>query len=374
MLCRFENRLTQQALVLEDYQGQATVTHAAELANFYAAIRRAQSKGWWTALALDYEAGWLFIDPPSGLPHPTQPVMRALFFAQPHMGSPWGAPTSAATLRAQLSTSKSAYLATLARIREDLHQGEYYQVNYTVELAVQACASPEHIYRQIANQHPTAYAVYLDDGQRQIASFSPELFVQHQDQRLRVKPMKGTRPRFLDPASDQASAQALRQSAKDCAENIMIVDLLRNDLGQLATPGSVQPHALLEVEQYPSVWTMTSTIEAHCAQASLEQVLPALFPCGSITGAPKRAAMHALHQYEQRARGIYCGSLGWLAPNGDFELNVTIRTLEFNEAGQARFGVGGGIVYDSDPEQEWEEIFWKARLLGCPIEYQPASS
>ena len=180
--------------------------------------------------------------------------------------------------------------------------------------------------------------------------------------------MKGTRPRFTDPAKDEASGNALKHSSKDCAENIMIVDLLRNDLGQIATPGSVNVQSLLELEKYPSVWTMTSTVTAQQRpNASLCDLLTALFPCGSITGAPKIAAMQAIKQLEQRERGIYCGSIGWLAPNGDMNLNVAIRTLEFHEANQARFGVGGGIVYDSDAEQEWQECLWKARILGVPI-------
>ncbi len=175
--------------------------------------------------------------------------------------------------------------------------------------------------------------------------------------------MKGTAPRHTDPALDHQYGQDLLHSEKNRAENLMIVDLLRNDLGRLATPGSVQVEALFSLERYPSVWTLTSTITAQLPGSTLEELLRALFPCGSITGAPKIAAMKKIRELESTARGIYCGSVGWLAPNGDCSLNVAIRTLVIQQDGSGIFGVGGGIVYDSDPELEWQECLWKARIL-----------
>jgi para-aminobenzoate synthetase component 1 len=151
----------------------------------------------------------------------------------------------------------------------------------------------------------------------------------------------------------------------------MIVDLLRNDLGRIAAPGSVKVDALFSLEQYPSVWTLTSTISAQAPGAGLKDLLYALFPCGSITGAPKIAAMRRLRALEIAPRGIYCGSVGWLAPDGDCSLYVAIRTIEMRQPGKGIFGVGGGIVHDSDPAQEWEECLWKARILG-PEPGQPA--
>ena len=147
----------------------------------------------------------------------------------------------------------------------------------------------------------------------------------------------------------------------------MIVDLLRNDLGRIATTGSVKVSRLLEVEAYPSVWTMTSTIEAEVKNKQLAALMQALFPCGSITGTPKIAAMQCIQTLEQRERGVYCGSIGWLAPNGDLQLNVAIRTIEYNQD-IAQFSVGGAIVIDSEPEKEWQECLWKARVLGVEIE------
>ena len=144
----------------------------------------------------------------------------------------------------------------------------------------------------------------------------------------------------------------------------MIVDLLRNDMGRVAVAGSVQASPLFTLEQYPTVWTMTSTVQATIAEGvGLEQILRALFPCGSVTGAPKIAAMRKILETEPQPRGLYCGSIGWLAPNGDFSLNVAIRTLVIGQNGRGTYGIGGGIVHDSDPAREWDEAHWKARLL-----------
>jgi para-aminobenzoate synthetase component 1 len=174
--------------------------------------------------------------------------------------------------------------------------------------------------------------------------------------------MKGTAPRHADPARDAAAGQDLARSAKNRAENLMIVDLLRNDLGRIAVPGSVRVPALFNLERYPSVWTLTSSVQAEAPAVPLAEVLRALFPCGSVTGAPKIAAMRAIRALEGRRRGIYCGSVGWLAPDGDFSLNVAIRTIEIRD-GRAEFGVGGGIVADSRADEEWQECLWKAGIL-----------
>jgi para-aminobenzoate synthetase component 1 len=367
MYCRFENRLTRQALVLENPVDRVAAHHADELPAVFEAIRRAQQKGLWTSLLLDYELGAALL----GLARPAAPraapLLTAQFYSSVQHTQPWESAEHEPTLRCSLAQKKADYMRAIERIRTDIHNGEYYQANYTVPIHVHSDQAPEQVYRALAQRHPTAYSAFIQDEDRQIASFSPELFVERTGDLLRVRPMKGTRPRFTDPIKDQASAHALRHSEKDCAENVMIVDLLRNDLGRLARPGSVKVESLLSVEQYPSVWTMTSTIQALCDEHDIEQLLLALFPCGSITGAPKLAAMTALQALEQRQRGIYCGSIGWLAPHGDFRFNVAIRTLEFHTNHEAIFGVGGGIVHDSDPELEWQELLWKARILGSPI-------
>jgi len=206
--------------------------------------------------------------------------------------------------------------------------------------------------------------VFIEDGEETILSFSPELFLQRTGTTLITRPMKGTAPRSNDPLEDQRLGQRLQASEKDRAENLMIVDLLRNDLGRIAVPGTVNAEPLFLLEAYPSVWTMTSTVRATiAAETSLEQILRALFPCGSITGAPKIAAMKRIQQTEAQPRGLYCGSLGWLAPNGDFSLNVAIRTLVVQQDGRGLYHVGGGIVHDSVAALEWDECHWKARIV-----------
>jgi para-aminobenzoate synthetase/4-amino-4-deoxychorismate lyase len=177
--------------------------------------------------------------------------------------------------------------------------------------------------------------------------------------------MKGTAARLDDPAADRAAAEALRACPKNRAENLMIVDLLRNDLGRLARPGSVRVPELFAVEPYPSVWQMVSWIRAELADPQLppEAILAALFPCGSITGAPKIRAMQIIDELEAAPRGLYTGSLGWFAPDGDFRLNVAIRTVEVAADGRGKMGIGSGLVIDSDPAAEWAECWLKARFL-----------
>ena len=237
-------------------------------------------------------------------------------------------------------------------------------MNATFPLLVKTEGDPAQLYRQIATRHPVAHAAFIEDMDRTVLSFSPELFLQRSGNTLMTRPMKGTAPRSADPETDRKLGEALHASEKNRAENLMIVDLLRNDLGRLARPGSIRAEPLFSLEKYPSVWTMTSTVQAEIApETSLEEILKALFPCGSVTGAPKIAAMKRIQETEPEPRGLYCGSLGWLAPNGDFSLNVAIRTLVLDDDGQGRYHVGGGIVYDSNPEQEWDECHWKARIL-----------
>jgi len=388
--CRFEDRLAGRALVLHEARDCITASAPSELDAAFARIEAARARGDWVALLLDYELGaWLDIDAHASTAA-SLPRLTAWVFARAEHSTPWAAPAQLPTLRSTPGIRYEAYRDVIEALRAAMARGDFYQANYTFPIHVAVRGNLEHAYRAIANAHPSAHAVWFQDARRTILSFSPELFVARTGSTLTVRPMKGTAPRHSDPVQDKRSAEGLRASAKDRAEHLMIVDLLRNDLGRIATPGSVKVETLFQLEGYPSVWTMTSTITAHAPQRSLQDVLRALFPCGSITGAPKIAAMRALRRVEPQPRGIYCGSLGWLAPNGDGSLNVAIRTLECAHddpaadavsnvcadtdacaAGRSaefawrtgRFGVGGGIVYDSRAEQEWQECLWKARLL-----------
>ncbi|OZI46876.1 aminodeoxychorismate synthase component I [Bordetella genomosp. 5] len=373
--CWFEDRLAGRALRLADPIARIEARRRDDLPRVWHEIDAARAAGHWVALLLDYELGeWLA--PESLLPAPDGPCpppaddgsarLTALVFGRAEHGACWQAPAPAVPARVtsvQPRLARDDYLAAISRIRAQIAAGEQYQINYTQPLAVRVDGDPAALYRDIAARHPVPHAAYIEDGGRTVLSFSPELFVARQGERLVTRPMKGTAPRSADPAEDARLRAALLASEKDRAENLMIVDLLRNDLGRLAEPGSVTVDALFTLEQYPSVWTMTSTVSAHVPDAGLADVLAALFPCGSITGAPKIAAMRRIRQMEIAPRGLYCGSVGWLAPDGDFSLNVAIRTLVLDAQGRGVYSVGGGIVHDSDPALEWEECHWKARIL-----------
>ena len=373
--CRFENRLTGQALALHGLRERIVACSASELPAVFKRIESARNQGYWIALLLNYELGeWL--EP--ALLRPENSVtgggrLTALVFKQ---GEPVSiqagvAHTDPIELSMAPRIARSRYLNDIELLRDGIARGEFYQVNHTFPIDIRTSAAPRDLYESIAARHPVAHAAYIQDGERTILSFSPELFVARQGDTLTVRPMKGTAPRHTDPDLDFQSGQDLLHSEKNRAENLMIVDLLRNDLGRLASPGSVRVRNLFSLERYPSVWTLTSTVTAQAPDKSLSQVLHALFPCGSVTGAPKIAAMRKIQQMEAAPRGIYCGSVGWLAPSGDFSLNVAIRTIEIHGTQSCVFGVGGGIVADSDPAREWEECQWKARILRIPAIADP---
>ncbi|KCV32120.1 aminodeoxychorismate synthase, component I [Bordetella bronchiseptica SBL-F6116] len=375
MECRFEDRLAGRALRLAGDPIRIEARSPDAVAPALREIEQARAGGRWIALLLDYELGeWLVPEalraPASGAaPAPRddgRARLTALAFERAEVEAPWSAPATPAARIVSIAPrmTRDGYLRAVDDIRELIAAGELYQVNYTQPLDVHIEGDPRLLYRQIAARHPVGHGAYIEDGERTILSFSPELFVAREGERLVTRPMKGTAPRHADPVEDARLGRELLASDKNRAENLMIVDLLRNDLGRLATPGSVTVDALFSLERYPTVWTMTSTVSAHAPQAGLADVLRALFPCGSITGAPKIAAMRRIRQMEAAPRGLYCGSIGWLAPDGDFSLNVAIRTLVLDRAGHGVYGVGGGIVHDSDAAQEWQECHWKARILG----------
>lgn len=263
----------------------------------------------------------------------------------------------------QPSQQIGAYRQAISQIKEAIGRGDSYQVNYTIALDAAWQGDPWGLFVDLANAQRGGYAAYIDLGRHVICSASPELFVQIDGQRISAKPMKGTAPRGRTLAEDRQRMAALRASAKDQAENVMIVDMIRNDLGRVARFGSVAVPSLLEVERYPTLLQMTSTVEAQ-SEAPLEEILAALFPCASITGAPKVRTMQLIAGLEARPRGVYTGAIGYLAPGRRVRLNVAIRTaLVDRAAGQVSYGVGGGIVWDSDADAEYAECQLKAQVL-----------
>lgn len=266
-------------------------------------------------------------------------------------------------LTPQLSTG--GYEAAFARLQEAIRAGDIYQANLTYQLAGSYRGDPLALYAALRPAARAGYGGVLFDGSHWLLSLSPELFVSLKDGSAKAKPMKGTRPRADDALADGALATELADSEKDRAENLMIVDLLRNDLSRVADPGSVEVSGLFDVESYPTVHQMVSTVHARLKPGKgAVDLVRAIFPCGSITGAPKIRAMELIDEVERDARGPYCGAMGRIDPNGDAAFNVAIRTLRLtpieNAQGSVVLGVGSAIVADSHPMTERREAELKA--------------
>jgi para-aminobenzoate synthetase / 4-amino-4-deoxychorismate lyase len=289
-----------------------------------------------------------------------------------------GAVAAAGVMNLMPSVDEAAFTRAIARIHEAIAAGETYQVNYTYRLRGRAFGSPLALYRRLRERQPVSYGALIalpdDGGVSHVLSCSPELFLRHADGLITARPMKGTAGRVQGAESDSETARHLSIDIKNRAENLMIVDLLRNDLGRLAQTGSVTVPELFAIEPYSTVFQMTSTVQARLRlEIGMPDVLRAAFPCGSITGAPKHHTMQLIESLETAPRGLYCGAIGWLdAPRGDarcgnFCLSVAIRTLTLGRESAglrpAQLGIGAGIVADSRAADEYEECRLKARFL-----------
>lgn len=320
--------------------------------------------GCYAAGFLSYQAAPAFDPALRVCPGGAMPLLWFGLFAAPTLLDPQQLTSPAAPLPAwQMLLDKSAYLEAIQRIKEFIRRGESYQVNYTYPLQCRFSDDPWLLFLHLQQAQQGDYGAYLDMGRHVICSASPELFFQLDGSQLVTRPMKGTAARGGSAAEDARQRRFLADSLKDRAENVMIVDMLRNDLGKIARPGSVVVDALFHLEQYPTVWQMTSSVRGHCT-ASLGEIFSALFPCASITGAPKVQTMQIIAELERSPRQIYTGSIGFIAPQGRAQFNVAIRTALVDRQQQcAEYRVGGGIVWDSDPEREYQETQLKARVL-----------
>ncbi|CAE6776872.1 Isochorismate synthase MenF [Paraburkholderia domus] len=288
-------------------------------------------------------------------------------------------PSVAGTANVRASVDPKQFNEAIDAIHAALRAGDSYQVNYTYRLDFDVFGSPTALYRRLRARQPVPYGALIAlPGGNWVLSCSPELFIEKQGAMLRARPMKGTAPRSADPVADRHAAEFLANDPKNRAENVMIVDLLRNDLSRVAQTGSVNVPALFSVEPYASVWQMTSTVYSTLrAGTSFAEIMRALFPCGSITGAPKHRTMQLIEELESTPRGLYTGAIGWLdAPStaksenacGDFCLSVAIRTLTLSPTAQlgelqGKMGVGAGIVLDSVAADEYAECQLKASFL-----------
>lgn len=379
---------------------QVLVCHGAtEWEAFWADVQAGLAKSWHAVALLSYETGAALhgVEAYSQASLPSRVLLFAdCQFLQSTEVQAWleqhadnSSPAGIANL--QPNIDEAQFADDIARIRDYIAAGDTYQVNYTYRHHFTTYGSPITLYQRLRERQPVPYGalICLPDGEA-VLSLSPELFVRHQAGQLFAKPMKGTAPATGIAQDDDRAADALAHDDKNRAENLMIVDLLRNDLGRIAQAGTVKVSQLFEVERFSSVLQMTSSITARVKpDLGLAQVLAALYPCGSITGAPKRRSMQIIRELEPEPRGIYTGAIGWFAPPemenhstqalGDFCLSVPIRTLhlqapsapqEPHSMRQGTLGVGAGIVYDSNATDEFQECQWKAAFLtGLPAQF-----
>lgn len=336
-----------------------------------AALDRARTDGHWVAGMLSYELGYVL--EPRLLPLlPTdrrQPLLHFGVYGGPQPLPPM--PDDGSRISGmKASWGPENHAQAVRHILGLIDAGDIYQANLTFPFTARWSGTPLGLYAALLRRQPVPHGavVALPDAPA-IVSRSPELFFATDAAgRIETRPMKGTAPRDADPARDAALKHDLAHSAKDMAENLMIVDLLRNDISRVTEVGSVKVPQLYGIETYATVHQMVSRITGQLIPGTrLSDILRALFPCGSITGAPKIRAMEIIRAVEPAPRGVYCGSIGWMGPDqgngfGPSSFNVAIRTLTLFDDGQTVFGVGGGIVHDSTPAGEYEEALWKARF------------
>ena len=349
------------------------VDHASELENCFAQMQAALDHGDYLVTLFSYELGYYF----QGIPckyGEHLPLIRAWSFTGVNKCSKeevdhWLADVLAkedqvvGVMNLRDSITSENFNRDITRIQEWIRSGDTYQINHSYRITGEAYGSPLALYAQLRERQPGRYGAYLEGGSDIVLSQSPELFIKRTNGIFEAQPMKGTAD------ARQFAPSELSNDPKNQAENVMIVDLLRNDLGRISEPGSVTVPALFEVNRHGNVLQMTSTVQAKARpQLSMIEILRAVFPCGSVTGAPKKRSMEIIQDLEDSPRNWYCGALGWFDPNGDFALSVPIRTLQVqrdSDSSTAQFvlGVGAGITIDSDPIAEYEECQIKAAFL-----------
>jgi para-aminobenzoate synthetase component 1 len=367
--------------------GPAVFRHAAavitaeapgEVAAAFAALDAARANGLWAAGYVAYEAGYA-LEPRLAGAMPARrdgPLLAMGLYAGPEDAGEALAQAAREAGRARMSApepavARPAYDAAMARVLDYIAAGDCYQVNLTFPMAARLEAgTPLGLYGALRRTGAVGHGALVDLGIGPVlVSRSPELFFRVEPGgRIVARPMKGTAPRDPDPVRDAEIAARLQASEKDRAENLMIVDLLRNDIARLSQVGSVRVPALYAMERYTTVHQMTSTIVGQLAGAAgLGDLMRALFPCGSVTGAPKIRAMEVIAEVEAGPRGVYCGAVGWMAPDGTADYSVAIRTLSLFPRGRIVMNVGGGVVIESTAQGEWEEALWKARFVKAAV-------
>lgn len=339
---------------------------AKDVPKAFDALQLAQSKGYWLAGFASYELGYALCEKLNDL-MPSKRALPLMLFGVFETPQPrkHGDQTQAATLTVPKPELDFAQYSKIFEVIHDyISAGDIYQANLTFPMTCRATGPIAALYQKLCNKQPVPHGALVDLGGTALLSRSPELFFSlAADGQLTTKPMKGTAPRGPSRHEDEAQRDALQQSEKNRAENLMIVDLLRNDMSRVSEVGSVQVPDLFTIESYATLHQMTSRITSQvCAGTTIKELFMALFPCGSITGAPKIRAMQILRTLEACPREAYCGSIGWIAPDGAMEFNVAIRTLMCGADGIVRLNVGGGVVFDSSAKEEYAEAILKSKF------------
>lgn len=335
-------------------------------------LEQARRDGFWLAGYVSYEAGHVFEDKLRALivdNRETPLIAMGIFDGPAAADSPLAIPPEAIDTEPFLTDPHAAwdfpaYRNRFERVHDHLRRGDFYQANLTMPITARWNGDPHAAFWSLVERQPVHYGALIDLGGPVILSRSPELFFEvGSDAWIETHPMKGTAARGANPADDEAIITGMLADEKTQAENRMIVDLLRNDISAISEVGSLSVPKLFEIETYPTVHQMVSHVRAKLLDnIGLPDIFRALFPCGSVTGAPKMWAMRALAELETGPRDVYCGAIGWCDPQGPMRFSVAIRTLALFNDGRAVFNVGGGIVFDSNAEAEYEECLLKARF------------
>ncbi|UCC50347.1 MAG: aminodeoxychorismate synthase component I, partial [Anaerolineaceae bacterium] len=331
------------------------------LAEIEKAVER---QGLYAAGFMSYEAGAAYGLDVHGRDSADLPLLWFGLYDRPYEIAPPNISNAACDLgQWQANLDQKAYFAAVEQIKNHIVDADTYQVNFTMRMRTQFAGDPWALFCELSQAQQAAHTAFLDLGRYAICSASPELFFRLEGDLLTARPMKGTARRGLTLAEDKAQIARLRSSTKDRAENVMIVDMIRNDFGRVAQIGTVQVPQLFTVERYPTLLQMTSTVKAR-STASLPDIMAAMFPCASITGAPKVRTMQIIKSLEPEPRGIYTGTIGYFGPERRASFNVAIRTVVIDrDTGQADYGVGSGIVWDSKAAEEYAECRLKTRVL-----------
>lgn len=367
----------QQVVFSDDLSGRMLTFSAPEdvitaetAEEFIPALRKTEAcrkSGRFLAGYMSYEAGFLLEPALEGLApeEPDLPFLCFGVFDAPEQSAPPALQPETGFLAETLPAwTFEDYRPRFESLHAHLMAGDCYQGNLTFPVHARWNGDPLAAFHGLARRQPVRYAAYVDLAGPRILSRSPELFFRADaDGTIETHPMKGTAPRGETPEEDAAIVVAMGEDDKMLAENCMIVDLLRNDMSRIAEPGSVHVPKLFEIETYPTLHQMVSKVRARLRpETTIEAIFRALFPCGSITGAPKISAMRILHRLEGSQRGAYCGAIGHITPDGTMQFNVAIRTVSLYDDERATFNVGGGIVLDSTAAGEYEEALLKARF------------